>query len=62
MNRPTERRYTVGLYLNICKRLGLTFEDLERVDYGTVLDMMIEKSNDDYEYKELATQADFDRF
>lgn len=48
--------------MNICRNLGLSLEDLEMIDYGTVLDMMIERSNDDYDYKELATQADFDRF
>lgn len=62
MNRPTDRKYTVGLYLNICKNLGLSLSDLDQLDYGTVLDMMIERSNDDFEYTELATQADFDRF
>lgn len=61
MNRPTERRFTVGLYLNICKKLGLSLEDLNHMDYGTVLDMIIERSNDEYDYKQLATQADMDR-
>ena len=62
MNRPTDRPFTVGLYLNIIKRLGLSLDDLTKLNYGTVLDMIIERSNNDYEYKELATQEDFDRF
>ena len=36
--------------------------DLDFLDYGTVLDMMTEMQNDNYDYKELAIQADFDRF
>jgi hypothetical protein len=36
--------------------------DLDFLDYGMVIDMMTERQNDDYNYKELATQADFDRF
>lgn len=36
--------------------------DLDFLDYGTVIDMMNEMQNDNYDYKELATQADFDRF
>lgn len=62
MNRPTDRRFTVGLYLNITKQLGLSLDDLNRLNYGTILDMIIEKSNDDYTYSQVATQEDFDRF
>ena len=36
--------------------------DLDAMDYGTVMDMVIEKGNNEYKYNELATQADFDRF
>lgn len=44
------------------KTIGLTIDELELMDYGAVMDMLIEKGNDDYQYRQLATQADFDRF
>ena len=37
-------------------------EDLNRLDYGMVLDMFVESGNDGEKYSELANQADFDRF
>ena len=32
------------------------------MEYGMVMDMNIEKANNEYQYKQLATQEDFDRF
>ena len=42
--------------------MGLTMEDLDGLEYGFVLDMMTESTNDSYEYRPLANQEDFDRF
>lgn len=42
--------------------MGFRMDDLERLNQGDVLDMMIESGNDRHEYKTLATQEDFDRF
>lgn len=42
--------------------MHIGMNDLEHMDYGFVLDMMIESGNDDYKYKEVASQADFDAF
>jgi len=53
---------TVGLYLLRCFQTGLHMADLETLNYGDVIDMMTETMNDGCEYKEIATQADFDRF
>ena len=36
--------------------------DLEHLSVGMVNDMFTEKSNDNYEYKQVADQSDFDRF
>jgi hypothetical protein len=36
--------------------------DLEALDYGMILDMMIEHGNDGEKYAYVATQEDFDRF
>ena len=42
--------------------MGLTLDDLDNLEYGLVIDMMTERMNDDYKYRPLATQEDFDRF
>lgn len=42
--------------------MGLSLDDLDGLEWGTVIDMMTEAANDDYEWKPVATQADFDRF
>lgn len=36
--------------------------DLEALTLGMVNDMFIEKGNDSYDWKYVATQDDFDRF
>ena len=43
-------------------QIGLSLNDLFELEYGEVLDMITEANNDNYEYKEVASQADFDRF
>jgi len=51
-----------GIFMLRCKELGLSLDELELIEYGMVQDMLIEKSNDQYEYPYKATQKDFDRF
>lgn len=53
---------TISLYALRCFQMGLHMADLEQLNYGDVVDMMIESGNDSYEYKTVATQEDFDRF
>ncbi len=54
---------TTPLFLLCCVQLGLSLRDLDLVTIGMVNDMYAENGNDEYKgYKELATQADFDRF
>ena len=53
---------TIGLYLLRCFQVGLHMADLETLNYGEVIDMLMEEANDGCEYKQLATQDDFDRF
>ena len=36
--------------------------DLEALDIGDVYDILTESANDSFEYQELATQEDIDRF
>ena len=40
----------------------MSIRDLEMLDYGMVLDMFTEAANDGYDYPQVATQDDFDRF
>lgn len=42
--------------------MGLTMSDLDLLTVGMVNDMFTEKYNDNFEYKELANQSDFDKF
>ena len=45
-----------------CAELGLSMEDLEGLTVGMVNDMMTEKANDSYDWPELASHEDFDKF
>lgn len=53
---------TTALFLLRCVEVGLSMSDLDDLSVGMVNDMFVEKSNDNYEWKEIATQDDFDRF
>jgi hypothetical protein len=53
---------TTPLFLLRCVQLGISIRDLEYLTIGLVLDMFIEKGNDDHEYAIVATQDDMDRF
>lgn len=58
----TDRPYTTGLFMLRCYQAGLSLSDLHCLDYGMVIDIMIEAGNDNCEYAQLASQKDFDRF
>ena len=53
---------TTPLFLLRCVQLGLNIRDLDWLTIGMVNDMYAESGNDDYKYREIATQEDFDRF
>lgn len=53
---------TLALFLLRAYQMHLTMDDLDCLEYGTVLDMMTESSNDSCEYIPLANQEDFDKF
>lgn len=53
---------TTALYSLRCIQVGLKLSDLDCLDYGFVLDILAENNNDDYKYKQKASQADFDKF
>lgn len=53
---------TLGLFLLRVVQMGLSITDLDDLEYGTVIDMMTESSNDGEEYDYIPTQEDFDAF
>lgn len=53
---------TLGLFLLRAVQIGLRMDDLDCLEYGTVVDMMTESANDSCEYKQIASQEDFDKF
>lgn len=44
------------------KQMGLSIADMEELEEGFIVDMMVESGNDNFEYKEVANQDDFDKF
>lgn len=53
---------TLGLFLLRAAQLHLSMSDMDNLEAGTIVDMMTEASNDGYEYRQVATQEDYDRF
>lgn len=53
---------TTALYTLRCIQVGLNLTDLDHLDYGFIVDLFTENSNDDYKYQQKASQADFDKF
>ena len=53
---------TTALFLLRCVELGLSLNDLDNLTIGMINDMAIEKMNDDYDWKDVASQDDFDKF
>lgn len=60
--RQSEREVSTALFLLRCVELGLSLSDLDEITIGMVFDMFTEKSNDDVEYDQVATQEDIDNF
>ena len=42
--------------------MKISVDDLDLLTIGTVLNMQIEKANDDEKYQKVAEQSEFDRF
>jgi hypothetical protein len=53
---------TTPLFLLRCIQIGLSIRDLDLLTIGMVNDLFAESRNDDYQYKEVASQSDFDNF
>ena len=59
---PTVREILTPTYLLRCKQMGLMLDELDMMEYGMVMDMMIESGNDTVDYPKKATQAQFNEF
>lgn len=53
---------TTPLFLLRCLQIGLSLRDVDLMTVGMLNDIFVENQNDDYEYDEVADQADFDAF
>lgn len=53
---------TTPLFMLRAVQMGVTVRDLDLMTIGLVLDMFTEAQNDNYNYPNLATQEDFDKF
>lgn len=60
LKRPLDREYNTALYFLRCKQMNFTLKELFDLEYGEVVDLMVEAANDHEEYDYLATQNDFD--
>ena len=53
---------TTALFLLRCLQVGLSLDDLDKIDIGLVNDMFVERANDHAKWEYKATQADMDAF
>jgi hypothetical protein len=53
---------TTPLFLLRCVQIGLSIRDLDLLTICMVNDMYAESGNDDFKYRELASQEDMDNF
>lgn len=61
MTPAIDREINTAIFLLRATQIGLSMADLETLSIGIVLDMLIERQNDSYDYPLIATQADIDR-
>ena len=61
-SRSIIRQMTTPLFMLRCLQIGLSLRDLDLVTEGMVIDMATERANDEAEWDEMPTQADFDNF
>lgn len=59
--RAIDRESTTALYLLRAVSLGISIADMSNLSMGMIVDMYIERANDNYDYPQLATQEDIDR-
>jgi hypothetical protein len=60
--KRTERPSSTALIVLRAVQIGLKLDDLDCLSLGMIYDILTEAANDDYNWKQIATQDDFDRF
>lgn len=53
---------TTPLFMLRCLQVGLSLDDLDKIEIGLVNDMFVEMANDHAEWDKKPTQTDFDNF
>lgn len=53
---------TTALFMLRCLQVGLSLDDLDKIEIGLVNDMFVEMANDHAEWEKKPTQNDFDKF
>lgn len=61
-SEPTVRELTTPLLTYRALQMGLRLEELEDVEVGELIDILIEASNDNYDYPKRATQEDMQKY
>jgi hypothetical protein len=63
-SRPTDREINTAVYMLRAKQMGLSIAELDQMEEGMVIDMIIEAGNDlcEDEYCQVADQHAFDVF
>ena len=51
-----------AIFVLRAKQLGLSLDELDELEEGFVLDMIVESANDYEAYRQIATQEHFDSF
>ena len=51
-----------AIFILRTKQLGLSLKELDELEEGFVLDMIVESANDHESYRQIATQEHFDSF
>lgn len=62
LNRPTDRDITPAYLFLRALQLGISYESAFFIEVGFINDLMIEKSNDGFEYAVKGNTSDVDRF
>lgn len=61
LNKPTDRERTTAQLILRGLELGLSYFEILQMEVGELLDILVEKQNDSYEYAILATEDDIAR-
>lgn len=59
LGEATTRDFTVGLYLLRAKDVGLTIDEMDQLSTGMVMDVVIERGNDNEKYPKKGSASTF---